>query len=462
MTAKTKAALLPLYAELYDRTMPAERSRCEEFLSQVQAALTQRGIDVLPLPTCRLKEEFDAAVRQAERAGAAALVTLHLAYSPSLECIDALARTPLPIFVLDTTPATAFGPGQEPAELMYNHGIHGVQDMCNLLVRRGKRFAVEAGHLHRSDVLDRLARWLRSARIAHRMRSLRVGRVGEPFQSMGDFQVDPSRLQADIGITTVQAAPAALAALLPAADDAEVDREIQADRRRFDTGCATPELHRRTVRASLAVRRWIEQERLDAYAISFLALREDSGLPAIPFLEASKAMQRGIGYAGEGDVLTASLVAALGSARPATFTEMFCPDWQGGRIFLSHMGEVNLELADGKGLLVDKHWDFTPLPEACIAAAALRAGEGVLVNLAPVGDGKYRLIAVPAEICPDTGERFAELIRGWIRPAMPVGELLAEYSRLGGTHHSALVYGQAAEEVLGFGTMMGWDTARLG
>jgi hypothetical protein len=37
--------------------------------------------------------------------------------------------------------------------------------------------------------------------------------------------------------------------------------------------------------------------------------------PVMPFLEFSKAMERGIGYAGEGDALTAVLVGALASEK---------------------------------------------------------------------------------------------------------------------------------------------------
>ena len=41
-------------------------------------------------------------------------------------------------------------------------------------------------------------------------------------------------------------------------------------------------------------------------------------------------MARGIGYAGEGDLFTASLVSSLLSVFPETsFSEMFCPDWAG-------------------------------------------------------------------------------------------------------------------------------------
>ena len=54
-------------------------------------------------------------------------------------------------------------------------------------------------------------------------------------------------------------------------------------------------------------------------------------MDTMPFLEISKAMSRGIGYAGEGDLLTAALVGALLAAWPrTTFTEIFCADWKGG------------------------------------------------------------------------------------------------------------------------------------
>ena len=71
--------------------------------------------------------------------------------------------------------------------IMYNHGIHGVQDMCNMLIRRGKDFIIEAGHIEISSVLDRIARHIKGAKMANQMRNARVGRIGEAFVGMGDF-----------------------------------------------------------------------------------------------------------------------------------------------------------------------------------------------------------------------------------------------------------------------------------
>lgn len=125
-----------------------------------------------------------------------------------------------------------------------------------------------------------------------------------------------------------------------------------------------------------AARRWLEQENLTAFSVNFLAATRESGLPVVPFLEASKAMARGIGYAGEGDVLTAALVGALASICPqTTFTEMFCPDWAGESIFLSHMDEGNPELLAGRPQLLQKPFPWTDAGAPVVAAGRLRGGD---------------------------------------------------------------------------------------
>ncbi len=183
----------------------------------------------------------------------------------------------------------------------------------------------------------------------------------------------------------------------------------------------------------------------------------------MPFLEASKAMARGLGYAGEGDVLTASLVGALASVYPdTTFTEIFCADWGNGEVFLSHMGEMNLNLAAGKPRLVEKPFPWTDADNPVVALGCFRRGDAVLVNLAPMAGDAYTLVIAPVQMIEPKGEdRMADTIHGWFRPALPVNDFLAEYSRAGGTHHSALVYGAPVSELAGFAELMGWRAVVL-
>ncbi len=449
--------LLPLYLKLYDDISPEQRQAFQPLLESVAKGFGERGVEVVSSEICRLSNEFAEAVDLFEQKQVDCIVTLHLAYSPSLECINALSKTRLPILVLDATiDAHAYSDGDW---ISNNHGIHGVQDMCNMLIRRHKDFIIEAGHIDASDVLDRIVRHIKGAKMANQMRNARVGRIGEAFVGMGDFAVEPSVLSEAIGVTICPATPQQVAEFLPDEDDPEIEAEIKKDHARFDVSQVSLESHRLAVRTGLAVRKWIEKESLTALSINFLEITKAGKLPVMPFLEISKAMSRGIGYAGEGDVLTAALVGSMASVLgEVSFTEMFCPDWRDGVILLSHMGEINVDLADAQPVLCKRDWRYTDTEAPVYPAAAFRPGDAVFADLAPGPDDTFSLIISPVTLLAEKAEvKLVKSIRGWMKPRLPIEEFLASYSEAGGTHHAAIVYGDFIQELSSFGRMMGWQ-----
>ncbi len=457
---KARIGLLPLYLKLYDDLDKdgARRVRIDEFPRTIAAEMQKRGLEVVTAPVCRVEKEFSTAVRKLESEAVDALVTLHLAYSPSLESSHALARTRLPVIVLDTTPTWSFAPDQDPDELMYNHGIHGVQDMCNLLLRNGKPFVIEAGHWQKSDVLDRVAAHVLPARMAAAMRRGKVGILGVPFKGMGDFFVPAAKIKSSVGATVKPMDRETMQKLMAAVKPAEVSRELAADEARFDRDGVTPEAHARSVKLGLAIRRWVEKESLTALTFSFLDMKKKDGYVTAPFLEMCKSMERGLGYAGEGDTLTALLVGALAAAYPDTsFTEMFCPDWEHDSLFLSHMGEVNPRLLAGRPVLREMDYHYSPTDNPALVVGRFKPGDVVLVNLAPMSEG-YRLVISPAVMLDVPGmDRHGESIRGWFKPRLPVPEFLSAYSRAGGTHHLAVTYARDTRPFEEFGRLMGWE-----
>ena len=90
---KVKVGFLPLYLALYDERAKAARPNIEKYRDDLVAALERTGIELVKADICRIAPEFKDAVATFEREGVDAIVTVHLAYSPSLECIDALAAT---------------------------------------------------------------------------------------------------------------------------------------------------------------------------------------------------------------------------------------------------------------------------------------------------------------------------------------------------------------------------------
>jgi L-arabinose isomerase len=208
----------------------------------------------------------------------------------------------------------------------------------------------------------------------------------------------------------------------------------------------------------LALRRFLEEGGFDAFSMNFLAFKgAGRHLDSVPFLECCKAMARGIGYAGEGDVLTAALVGALGRGfGRTTFTEIFCPDWKGGSLFLSHMGEINPEVAAARPLVVEKDLPFTGTPPCTVLTCAPAPGPAVFADLVPGPKNTFELLLAPVEVLGDSRRKdMRQSVRGWIRPDRPVAEFLEAYSRAGGTHHSALVLGGSVEALSAFANMAG-------
>jgi len=470
MKRRPIVGLLPFYLKLYDDTQPNLRDEFENLLSAVVDGFNREGVEVVCAENCRIRSEFEQAIRLFEKEDVDLIVTLHLAYSPSLEAIDAVALAQRPILILDTTLDEEFGWNVDPARIMFNHGIHGVQDFACMLRRRKIPFEIVAGHFAESNVLKRasdIARAeyakRRAAYAARVVKNAKVLRIGESFQGMGDFAVEDAVLQKALGIRVDQVSPEALIPYIEGIGDAEVEEEIRRDREAFVVEL-DESVHRRSVRIGLGLRRFLEQGGYSAFSMNFLAFNSETGpLNTVPFLEASKAMARGLGYAGEGDVLTAVLVAALNQGfGNTTFTEIFCPDWKGGSLFISHMGEVNPATAAEKPRLREKDFPWTPALNPAVITCAPAPGPATLVNLAPGPDETFRLIVAPVEVLEDTpNPALRDSVRGWIRPSGSLETFLEQYSRFGGTHHSALILGEHSEAVAAFAAFVGIEMKRL-
>ena len=348
---------------------------------------------------------------------------------------------------------------------MYNHGIHGVMDLASMLRRRERPFEIVAGHLSDPRVLDRVAGYARGGVAAAALRGGRVLRVGPAFAGMGDFAVDEDVLAAKIGVRVQDADLNALDAAVRKIPEDEVFREVALDRERFICELAA-EAHERSVRVGLGLRHLLEEGGYFAFSVNFQEFgRSDRPANTMPFLEISKAMGRGVGYAGEGDALTAALVGALGQAYEAvSFVEIFCADWAGERLFLSHMGEVSTTLADGRPRVIAKPFFMGGSLDPAVLTCSARPGPAVFVNLAPGPRDTFRLLFAPVEVVAEDGSLTLEMrdaVRIWVRPQGGVAPFLEAYSRAGGTHHSALVLGEETESVAAFGRMCGWEVVRI-
>lgn len=303
---------------------------------------------------CRVKDEFDRAAKKFNDADVDAVITQHLAYSPSLESIEALLSLKAPIIVFDTTPDyELIKVAGYQARVSANHGIHGVQDMCNLLKRNHRPYFLCAGHALHSEVVSEVVGMCRAAAVKKAYATEKIGSVGGCFTGMGDFQIPDERYKADIGAEVKYMTPDVVEKYVAKVTDAEVEAEIAADRRAYNVEVTFDEAYRAATKSGLAVRKWMDEEGLSACTVNFLTL-DTCGLPKMPFVECCKMMGRGPGVCRR---------RRRSHRRPCGCPDQRLsehhvhgdvrPDWEQNVILLSHMGESNPRLAQWQPLVAD-------------------------------------------------------------------------------------------------------------
>ena len=459
---KIKVGLLPLYIKLYD-DRGINRSLLEGFYQSIIEKLQGEGLEVIPAPICRIEEEFVSAIKNFEENGAKAIITIHLAYSPSLESIDALCKTDLPIVVMDTTLDYSLSKEYSVDPISSNHGIHGVMDMCNLLKRRSKNYTVVAGHFENSNVLKNTADCAKASASAKSLNGLKVGSFGGAFKGMGDFSISAKELKDRLGVELVEISNEEMLNAVNSITESQVESELDYYKHNFTLLNENEESNEAliaSIKACLATRKIIEEKGLGAYSANFLGIDKDN-LGNMPFIEACLQMQKGVGYAGEGDVLTASFVGALLKyISGVSFVEIFCPDWKENRLLLSHMGEINFGLLRDKPKIATIPFPYTNSKTCTKPYAAFKEGNALYCNVFRAENEKLVLSVSKVKVTYVEGQ-VEDAVRGWITPNMNIAEFLEKLSEHGAIHHAFLVYDLDVKAMKCFGKTLNMEVVEI-
>jgi L-arabinose isomerase len=462
---KTKVGLLGLMLELYD-LVPELKPKMAAFAGELVDTLAPFA-DVTFPGVCNTREQVDRAVAGFEADGTDLIIVVLLTYAPSHIALPALCRTRLPILIFNTQRLYGITKDVLSDETTENHGMHGVQDLANVLLRAGREFHIVTGHYRDARALAEVRSWCDAARAAAFMRHVRIGLLGYPMEGMGDFGLDETAFLAQTGVEVRHIAMKAVAERAQAAPTDAIARQMAKDRQhfRFEEGITGAE-HEASSRLEWALRQILQERGMHGFSSHFVAVGEDGQLDTLPFLAASKLLGEGYGFGGEGDANSATAVVMMRElAGAANFTEMFCMDFAGNAALMMHMGEGNWRMARRDEPvhllrstlgLVDLH--VTPL----LLAFSLEPGDVTLVSLTTLAAGKLKLIVAEGEVLdfpyvPDLGRpHFKFRPRGGDLPGF-----LTRFSREGASHHQALAYGHWSGTVEKIATLMGIECARV-
>jgi L-arabinose isomerase len=445
---RPKVGMLALTLELYETLAPGLRQDREAWVRRAVLPALEPHADVRFPRAAFRREDAEAIVAEFEAEGVDALLVLLLTYAPSQMALPALKRTRLPILVWNTQELFAVDETYDGAALGANHGVHGTQDLGNVLLRSGVRFDYVTSHLRDAAGTQRLTDFFAAAAAVRRLRGVRLGLLGYPFPGMGDFALDTTHLVATLGCEWAvlsledyihRAASARADAVASLVADYRESYEVASD--------VTAEDLDATARVELALRGMVAEGKLDALTYQFMAFGDDVRTPTVPFVAASRLMAEGIGFGGEGDLIAAAGTAFLGWLQPpASFSEIFTIDFAGNSVLMSHMGEANVAMAraDRKVPLVARPTPITRTQKRQLAlVTSFEPGPATLCALTLGPCGRWRLVASAMSILDFGPLGSLPTPHFKMAPGRDVRDFLTAYAMAGGPHHSAVCLGDA-------------------
>ncbi|KPK62288.1 MAG: hypothetical protein AMK73_06355, partial [Planctomycetes bacterium SM23_32] len=406
--------------------------------------------------------DVEAAVAGFEADGMDALLVMLLTYSPSQIALPALKRTRLPIIVWNTQELFAVDDAFDERAMVENHGVHGTQDLCNVLLRSGVEFQYVTAHLRDEGAAEALGDLFAAAAAVRRLRGARLGLLGYPFPGMGDFALDTTHMAATLGCQWVNLSVADYVERSAGASQDDVEALVGEYRAAYEVAeDVTGQELEATARAELALRGMVGEHGLDALAYQFMAFGEDERTETTPFVAVSRLMADGVGFGGEGDLIAAAGTALLHWLRPpASFAEMFTVDFAGNGLFLSHMGEANpaMARADRRAALTARTRPITRTRQRqLVLTVCFEPGPATLCALTPGPGGRWRLMASPVRIADFGPLPGVPLPHCKATPDGDVRDFLTAYAQAGGPHHLALCFGDARARIRAAACMLNAD-----
>ena len=197
-----------------------------------------------------------------------------------------------------------------------NQAAHGDREFGYIQTRLGVSRKTVAGHVNHQPTLAAVGSWVRAARGAATLRSLRLARFGDNMRDVAVTEGDKVEAQRRFGVSVNTYGVNDLVGVVDQIGDAEVDALVRTYEDEYTiapalrAGAAQRESLRYAARIELGLRAFLEAGRFGAFTTNFEDL---GGLRQLPGLAVQRLMADGYGFGGEGDWKTSLLLATLKS-----------------------------------------------------------------------------------------------------------------------------------------------------
>jgi len=440
---KPQIALLGIMQELYDASYPGITERQGNYAKQVAQRLEDVADIYFPGPA-RTREDIEKYIAEFNQKNMDGIIIVMLTYSPGLRLVNALKHNNLPIMLANIQPEPEVGLNWNMSDLTYNQGVHGAQDTANTLLRLGINAVIISDDWQSERFKNFATDWIAAAKTTTFLRQTKLADMGQ-MPGMGDILTDSAAFMRKIGPQIDQVSLGSIYKIMESVTEDEINQVMEENTKNFtiDPNLAV-ENHQYAAKLQIAIEKFLREYGYSGFSIYFDAIGNDGRFKQLHMLAASNLMAKGYGYAAEGDMCCASLVAAGHQlTADAHFTEMYAMDFAKDSVLQSHMGEGNWKVArkDRPIRLIDRRLDIGGLDNPPTVLFMAEPGPATIASLVSVVGEDYRLVVAKGTILDTEELPKVEMPYFHFKPDSGVRTCMDRWLKNGGTHHQCLHLG---------------------
>lgn len=352
-----------------------------------------------------------------------------------------------------------------------NQAAHGDREFGFIVSRMRLERKVIVGHWQDSEVHERIAAWTRAAAAWHDAQGARFARFGDNMREVAVTEGDKVNAQMRLGYSVSGYGVGDLVRFVNEVSDADINSTLQEYAEQYElaaglqTGGEQHQSLREAARIELGLRYFLEHGNFKGFTTTFEDLH---GLMQLPGLGPQRLMDRGYGFAGEGDWKTAALVRAMkvmsaGLKGGTSFMEDYTYHFgsNGMKVLGAHMLEICPSIAATKPRLEVHPLGIGGKADPVRMVFDAKTGPAVNASIVEMGNRLRLINSVVDAVETDQPLPKLPVARALWLPQPDLKTAAAAWIYAGGAHHTGFSFDLTSEHLADFAEIAGMEYLQI-
>lgn len=386
-------------------------------------------------------------------------------FSPAKMWVNAFSKLDKPLLHLHTQFNKAIPANEIDMDYMNLHqSAHGDRELAHGMNVAGLKRDIVCGHYQSESVIEGVRQFCAAAQGIDASKNFRMVRFGDNMNCVAVTDGNKVLAEKQLGWTINTVGIADLVEYVDQVTEAQIDYLIEEYSTVYDfaENCKPGAEFHKNVRYQAKIEIGLEKYLIDGNYSAFTTNFDQlTGLEQLPGLAAQRMMEKGYGFAGEGDWRTSAMthiLKVMANNEQTSFMEDYTYDYEQGVALQAHMLEICPTIGSTKPVIEVNHLGIGDKDAPARLTFEGKPAEGIAISLVEL-NGALRMIVNEVEVKPVPYKMPNLPVAATFWEPKPCLEVSAHAWLLaGGAHHTVYSSKVTTEQVKSFTKFYGIET----